>query len=292
MASLNKLPGRLPDWAKCVVLVSQATIVAGSCGAVFLLMRLLSDTALPQAAQVQIGLAENRSETNGGHRVPGSVPIISDFVQAAAADQTPRPPDGHAAQDAPELGPAMRAAEIVQTVNPEKHAQAASSRSPNDGSTEASAAIPATPTEGEARKQAGNEAGGSTVPIADVRAVPAADAPLPDTRTGEQKTTAKGSSRTAAPDVQRPGTEAQPAGSRGFRSSPAKSQPIKGEAEAERRNEKRAQRTRTAAVQQQDPSALPPAAAAAQPAQERMRFLGIPMPTGTELKQCLLEFRC
>jgi hypothetical protein len=81
------------------------------------------------------------------------------------------------------------------------------------------------------------------------------------------------------------------------RGSPSKrSEKSATRAERRTRNEQPSdpQRTRTAAAQAQiGTGAAPPSPAAPPtPQPDRLRVLGIPLPTGAEVKQCLLEFRC
>lgn len=90
----------------------------------------------------------------------------------------------------------------------------------------------------------------------------------------------------AGPDAQRSGAVVQPG-------STAKARPTSGSAQP-RMKTARSQRTRTAAAPSQATPAVASPTEEAPGATEEppIRLLGIPLPTGRKLKECLLELRC
>jgi hypothetical protein len=148
-------------------------------------------------------------------------------------------------------------------------------------------APPVSPIEVDASAQAENKAAPGSDPGSGVPAMTAAlpgNSDRPDA-SGDREGAAKRRSKATAAVA--PQAETQEARSRDRKPRAAPEKPA---------FERQASAGRTRNPATQPPAAATPAAppAPAQPApdRERVRLLGIPLPTGTEVRQCLLEFRC
>ena len=129
----------------------------------------------------------------------------------------------------------------------------------------------------------------------------AAPVSVTDTRIGKRKMEVE-RDQTGSVRPERSGAKAQHVrATAGQLSSPVKPRPVTDKAEPKPRNARHAdsKHPRTAAAQPQARPATSPATAEVAPApvpsaadKERVHLLGIPMPTGREVKECLLEFRC
>jgi hypothetical protein len=118
-----------------------------------------------------------------------------------------------------------------------------------------------------------------------------------DARSGNAEVSAERDERAGALRSNRSGTDQRVRAPAALSSQTAKPRAATDKAEPERRKARLAEskRTRTAATQEQArPDLTTETSAVTQPAPdgERTRLLGIPLPTGREIKECLLQFRC
>jgi hypothetical protein len=250
--------------------------------------------ASPGVPAPQIGDSANgppekpdpRTMRSADESVPGAAPVIGGFVHA-------KPTDGPTAVPA-DLSPVKEAFETP--------AGAAGLVSKPEESSRIG--VPAGSSDGEPRRDGGvigaapqKETGArpkvDDVPAASDAVQTGALAPalLPGTRAEEKRPQAKQQDKTAPREPRRQGSTTPAAASGASQTSSAKARMATKIHGAEVRK-KKAGRTRTAAPQPQ-PAQAPSTVAAAQPSEEqRKRFLGIPLPTGSEVRQCLFELRC
>jgi hypothetical protein len=219
--------------------------------------------------------------------VPGAAPIMRGFVQSNSTDgAAPVPADRSSVKEAAGAPAGASAFASKPEESSRVHLPASGS---DDEPRSNGAVIGATP---QKETSAPPKTDGVPAAIDDVQTGALAPPLLPAARTDEKGPPPKQQDKTAPLEPQRQGSSAQMGASGAAQTSPAKARLAKKTQGAEPRK-KKAARTRTAAAQPQAAPQAAPEAAAAQPAEEaRKRFLGIPLPTGTEVRQCLFELRC
>ncbi len=228
---------------------------------------------------------------------PSRKPISTASTTATDAIARAEPMVGSPAVEGTPPAALAASASTLLTPRPEMPFQTESAGGGSTGDAQQSGPRP-TPTQVESRtrENAGETMAPSSHKAAEAQEVSAAVASpsSPDGAAGHGKSAAKQQGERAVRS-QRNGTDAQ--GARAVaQPSPSTKTRSTSKAELERRKEKLARqpRTRTASAQPQESSDASPRPAAAQPAEEneRVHLLGIPLPTGRKIKECLLELRC
>jgi hypothetical protein len=285
-------------WRSRALLMGQVTTVLCGLAAVWLLGEVLLDAGRPASVRVAFRPVTNWPEIKRGGP-PSSIPSSADELAGSSAsehtgklekrttiDNNVQPP-----AELPRLRLAYEnafagGAESMQSLTPP------ASSSDHQVQPRVPVVVSPDPSRAEAPPEPHanvNSNVGSAAPVVTPVAPlvpPAGLGPEAPTRPREKGAVGDPQRRANAQQVQ----------SRGQQSLSARSFPP-GEAPGiERRTQRRpsAQPTRIAAAQEQVLLA-PPEPRGTQEAvadKNRMRILGIPVPTGSEFKQCLLEFRC
>jgi hypothetical protein len=275
--------------AKCVVLLSQVTVLLGTPSAVFLLF-WLSEGIVPTSMPLTLGSVENWPAIKNG--VPEAKSPANHLSNSLAPPATTAIPES----SRPLLGAPEAPQAAVLGSNPIVPASSPGAARSEEGNLEAQASVemaqPAiTPpdqtansdTEAEVGSpeaasvtsalQNKNEPAGGSADDSKAMPEPQDNAAQPETR-----------SKVAAQQAMAPRPRSPASGRSASRQS---------ESRSSRERIVQAQRPREAGEQQQISSqAVGPPLNAAEKSQDRVRILGIPMPTGSEIKDCLLEFRC
>jgi hypothetical protein len=277
--------------AKCVVVLSQVTVLLGTPTAVFLLF-LLSEGIVPTSMPLTLGSVENWPAIKNG--TPEANSPADHLSNSPAALATPAIPESsrpllgapETPQEAalgsspivpastPRLGrndeenlEAQAPVDIAQPAITPPDQTADSNTEAQIGSLEAAAVTSAL--------QNKNEPARGSVDNAKAMPEPQDNAAQPQT-----------SSKVAAQQATAP----RP---RSPTSSNLRSARRQSESNSGRQRIIQAQRPRDAAEEQQASSQnVASPLNSAEESHERVRILGIPMPTGSEIKECLLEFRC
>jgi hypothetical protein len=276
-------------WRRRAVLMGQVTTVLSGLAAVLLLAGVLLDAGRPASSKVAFRPATNWPEIKSGVPVLQTLSnadqrpnaIVGSLVSPSRTDNTEQLQVGLAAASRPSQIVSAGRAEMLQgseasVSGPNHEAQ------PNVPVAFASRDEPTAREPAESKVKSDLDSGVPTVTRSSA----------PEHRASEAST--RRQVKAAALDPERPEKTAQQARSRAQQSLSAK--PPASGAEIERGNQRHtsAQQTGIAGARQRGVAAPPEPPAVDQTAreEERMRLLGIPLPTGSELKQCFLEFRC
>jgi len=284
-------------WRSRALLMGQVTTVLCGLAAVWLLAEVLLDAGRPASVRVAFRPVTNWPEIkrggpelstlNSADELPGS--------SASPVNGNLRTTIENTVQLPAELTAPRRADETTSGAESMQGLTAPVSSSNH----EAKSSVPLVVSNGPSGANATAEPDavvesnvGSASPV--VTAAVAAPSVSP-TRAGPELPT-RPREKAAPGDPQRRGTNPQQAPSRAQQSLSTTALQSGEAPKLERRSQKRpsAQPTRIAAAQQQVPLApsVPRGTEDPDPDNNRISLLGIPVPTGTELKQCLLEFRC
>ena len=220
-------------------------------------------------------------------RVPGSAPIVGSSPVRSDRTSTTEPPVVllPAGRRPSDIAAAASDQDLQRLQQEGGQAAGLASRA---GDAPPSVPAPSvSPNEVDASAQAETKAAAGSDPGSGVPATTAAlpaNSDRPDA-SGDREGAGKRRSKAAAAAA--PQAETQEARSRDRKPRAAPEKPA-----LERQAS--AGRTRNPATQPPAPAtpAAPPALAQPAPDRERVRLLGIPLPTGSEVRQCLLEFRC
>ena len=220
-------------------------------------------------------------------RVPGSAPIVGSSPVRSDRTSTTEPPVVllPAGRRPSDIAAAASDQDLQRLQQEGGQAAGLASRA---GDAPPSVPAPSvSPNEVDASAQAETKAAPGSDPGSGVPATTAAlpaNSDRPDA-SGDREGAGKRRSKAAAAAA--PQAETQEARSRDRKPRAAPEKPA-----LERQAS--AGRTRNPATQPPAPAtpAAPPALAQPAPDRERVRLLGIPLPTGSEVRQCLLEFRC
>jgi hypothetical protein len=282
-------------WRNRALLMGQVTTVLCGLAAVWLLAEVLLDADRPASVRVAFRPVTNWPEIKRGGpelSTPSSAdelagsspsPLEASLERGTTTDNTVQAPAGLPVRRRPYELTSTGGAEAMQGLTApvsslDLKAQPSVRLVASDGPSEANA--PAEPD--DVRSAAPVVTSGVAAPS------------LAPTGAGSKAST-RPRERVPTRDPQRGETNDQQVQSRA-RHSFSTVLPSREGSKVEPRSQKRpsAQPTRIAAAQQQELSATPTARGTeeAVPDKDRMRLLGIPVPTGSELKQCLFEFRC
>jgi hypothetical protein len=286
------------DWMRYLVSLSQITVVLGSVLAVVLLLRLAFEDTLPSTPGIFVGAAENWAE------IKNSVPELNSAAQVTALKRPETTLDRSGevrntpATDDQVPGSPQIIRNLIQPLTERSLSQApeTASAATNNPFSEVNlkdaVQVEALVTRPEAVPQprvplavASPEDANSNVTAS------VATPPVPSSRTMDRR-------RDTAAAVQPPRQEVadQKARSRAPRSLSDGPRTTKAKQLPKPPTERAlfAQRTSPAAAGTQGPqiTSAPPASSAGAADPTRNHLLGIPLPTGSEIKQCLLEFRC
>jgi hypothetical protein len=315
----DRLAGNVPRWKRRVLFLGRLATVASGIVAVGLLAPILLEAGRPSERAVGSRSAEGWPDVNpvgpkpearsaadqpagvseqspGGRpgelanwiperRVPGSAPIVG---------SSPVRPDPTSNAEPPVvlLPAGKRPSDIAATVSDQDlqrlKQESVHATGPASNAGDGPPGVPApsaSPNEVDASAQADTTAAPGSDPGS---GMPATTAALPArSERPDASGDREGKRRSKAAAAAAPQTETQEARSRDRK---RRTDPEKPALE----RQASAGRTRNPATQPQAVAAptAPPASAPAAPDGERVRLLGIPLPTGSEVRQCLLEFRC
>jgi hypothetical protein len=297
----------VPNWRRGAVLAGLFTTVVGGFVAVVLFAWILLDVGNPASNKTTFRAAESWTEIKNdvrqmedptvaerltgavrttsermsapGFPVPGSVPIIGSLVRSAQT-ATHRPILGFPAPEGPSNRTSAANAEAVQAVGlGETPLVPALVSTPKNQPQPTPLVTSATTEMAETSARARTEAvatftSGSDAPA--TTATSAARSSSSDARMGRKEGSAKRQAKAALLEPERRDARAQRPRSRARQALSAKP------------------RLAGATPAQEESPALPASAASPQapPDRERMHLLGVPLPTGSEIKACLLALRC
>jgi hypothetical protein len=310
------MPGSATAWKRRAVLFGHVCTVVGGVIAVALLARILLEAGRPLASEPASKAADHgrefatplapspettgsvRAESFDGvrssrqpsifrttDRVPGAAPIITNFVPS-------RPRDAH------ELAIPRRSFETAMTEVADA-LEVAKAHGGIDGQSPVSSPgaerqpHPALPAPHPNRETMDSPLESKAVAALRQDTRPEVSKAMPNVSQATE--TAEKSIIGIGDGDRKPRQPNQRAHSRALRPS-APSQVAREQVKSERRDRKllAAHRARNSAGPEHRVSAPPEVAAPpeGQPSETRVHLLGIPMPTGSEVKQCLFEFRC
>lgn len=286
-------------WTRYLVSVSQITVVLGSVLAVGLLLRLASGDTMPSTQGIFVGAAGNWTEIKNG------VPELNSAAQVTAPKKPETTLDRSAevrktpATDDQVPGSPQIIRNFIQPLTERSLSQA-----PETASAATDNALHETHSKDAVQIEA-SVTGSEAVPQPRVPVAIASPEDANSNVTATVTTPPVPSSRTAivkrrdtAATVQPPPPEvsAQQPRSRAPRSASDSSRSNNAGQLRQAPTEKTLlpQRTRTATAGMQGPqvTSASPVSSPAIANPERNHLLGIPLPTSSEIKQCLLEFRC
>jgi hypothetical protein len=313
----DRLAGNVPRWKRRVLFLGRLATVASGIVAVGLLAPILLEAGRPSERAVGSRSAEGWPDVNlvgpkpearsaadqpagvseqspGGRpgelanwiperRVPGSAPIVgSSPVRPDPTSNAEPPVVLLPAGKRPSDIAATASDQDLQRLKQESVHATGSASSAGDGP-------PGVPVPSANEVDASAQAETKAAPGSDPGSgMPATTAALPArSERPDASGDREGKRRSKAAAAAAPQTETQEARSRDRK---RRTDPEKPALE----RQASAGRTRNPATQPQAVAAptAPPASAPAAPDGERVRLLGIPLPTGSEVRQCLLEFRC